>query len=107
MQLPTYVTLLARWDELVGAATQPGAHAWPFERSKRAAWSAFADIFNRTDPAGLPASLYGWPRTPANGAKFTMDESNTQLGKFERRVFGEGPYAQMSPMCRPLGGGGE
>lgn len=61
---------------------------WPFEDTKEGAWARFVDIFNRTDPTGLPASDYAEPRTKANANKFTFDAGYDDLNKFEARVFG-------------------
>lgn len=66
-----------------------------------AAFEHFADIFNRTDPAGLPASDYAEPRSEANANWFTSDVSGDNLAKLKERFFGVGPYASMLPMCAP------
>ena len=79
----------------------PRGSTWPFEDSKRGAFAHFVDIFNRTDPNGLPASDYAEPRTKANANHFTFDAGYDDLAKFEKRVFGIGNYAQMMPMCAP------
>ena len=81
--------------------------AWPFEDSKESAWAHFVDIFNRTDPGGLPASDYAEPRTKANANHFTFDAGYDDLNRFEARVFGRGIYATMTPICRPMKEGRE
>ena len=58
MQLPIYVALLGRWEEIWAAAHDPqspwwnpgnpAGPSWPFEQSKRGAFAHFVDIFNRT-----------------------------------------------------------
>jgi hypothetical protein len=111
MQLPIYVALLGRWDEIWNAAHNPQSPwwnpadqppAWPFEDTKEGAFAHFVDIFNRTDPAGLPASDYAEPRSKANANHFTFDAGYDDLNRFEARVFGRGTYATMTPICRPV-----
>ena len=111
MQLPIYVTLLGRWEEMWDAAHNPQSPwwnpadpppTWPFETTKQGAFAHFVDIFNRTDPAGLPASDYAEPRDKSNANHFTFDAGYDDLNRFEQRVFGRGSYAAMTPMCRPM-----
>lgn len=111
IQLPIYVALLGRWDEIWDAAhdpqspwwnpSNPAGPTWPFENTKQGAFAHFVDIFNRTDPTGLPASDYAEPRTKKNANHFTFDAGYDNLDTFAARVFGKGPYAHMMPICSP------
>jgi hypothetical protein len=109
VQLPVYLTLLGRWEEIWAAVhdsqspwyNPKGALTWPFEETKRAAFTHFVDIFNRTDPSGLPASDYAEPRDKTNANEYTFSAGKATLSEFEARVFGYGHFAQMMPMCAP------
>ena len=104
-------TLLGRWEEMWDAAHNSQSPwwnpadkppTWPFEITKQGAFAHFVDIFNRTDPAGLPASDYAEPRDNSNANHFTFDAGYDDLNRFEQRVFGRGSYASMTPICRPM-----